>query len=54
MTGLAYHLVYPPAALDRPPVVAFRTWIIAEARAQEIIEDQTIRSAQRPTLKAVR
>ena len=54
MTGLAYHLVYPPTALDRPPVVAFRAWIIAEARAQQVIEDQTIRSAQRPTLKAVR
>lgn len=54
MTGLAYHLVYPPAALDRPPVVAFRTWIIAEARASQAIEDQAVKAAQRPTLKAVR
>lgn len=34
MTGLAYHLVYPPAALDRPPVAAFRAWIVAQARTQ--------------------
>jgi len=54
MTGLAYHLVYPPAALDRPPVVAFRSWIIAEARTSQVVEDQPIRPSQRPTLKAVR
>ncbi|NVD37513.1 transcriptional regulator GcvA [Ensifer sp. HO-A22] len=38
MTGLAYHLVYPPAALDRPPVAAFRAWIVAQARTQTFDE----------------
>lgn len=36
MTGLAYHLVYPPSALDRPSVVAFRDWILEQARAQSL------------------
>ncbi|WP_312360404.1 transcriptional regulator GcvA [Ensifer sp.] len=36
MTGLAYHLVYPPAALDRPSVVAFRAWILEQARARSL------------------
>ncbi len=31
-TDLAYHLVYPPTALERPAVAAFRTWILDEAR----------------------
>ncbi|MNW01647.1 Glycine cleavage system transcriptional activator [compost metagenome] len=31
-TDLAYHLVYPPSALDRPAVTAFRAWIVAQAR----------------------
>jgi LysR family transcriptional regulator, glycine cleavage system transcriptional activator len=31
-SALAYHLVYPPAARDRPALAAFRDWIIAEAR----------------------
>lgn len=54
MTGLAYHLVYPPAALDRPPVAAFRSWIIAEARTSQAVEDQAVKAARRPPLKAVR
>ncbi|WP_457582082.1 transcriptional regulator GcvA [Ensifer canadensis] len=32
-TDLAYHLVYPPSALDRPAVKAFRTWIVEQARS---------------------
>ncbi|WP_457586753.1 transcriptional regulator GcvA [Ensifer canadensis] len=31
-TDLAYHLVYPPSALDRPAVASFRAWIIEQAR----------------------
>jgi DNA-binding transcriptional LysR family regulator len=31
-TGKAFHLVYPAAAADRPKVVAFREWTVAEAR----------------------
>lgn len=31
-TSLAYHLVYPPAALDRPVVAAFRAWLLAQAQ----------------------
>ncbi len=54
MTGLAYHLVYPPAALDRPPVVAFRSWIIAEARAQQVIEDPAAGIPHKLTAKAQR
>lgn len=49
MTGLAYHLVYPPTALDRPAVAAFRAWIVAEARAQQALEAQTIKMLQRLT-----
>lgn len=32
-TGLAYYIVYPPGALDRPAVTALRQWLIDEARA---------------------
>lgn len=32
-TGLAYYIVYPPGALDRPAVAAFRQWVTEEARA---------------------
>ncbi|MFS8111309.1 transcriptional regulator GcvA [Rhizobium jaguaris] len=28
---LAYHLVYPPTALERPAVAAFRAWLLSEA-----------------------
>lgn len=27
---LAYHLVYPPAALERPSIAAFRAWLLSE------------------------
>jgi LysR family transcriptional regulator, glycine cleavage system transcriptional activator len=30
--GFAYYVVYPPRALKRPNVKAFRDWLIAEAR----------------------
>ncbi len=30
-SDLHYHLIYPPAVLERPEVGAFRDWIIAEA-----------------------
>jgi LysR family glycine cleavage system transcriptional activator len=30
--GFCYHLVYPPTALDRPLVKAFRDWVLLEAR----------------------
>jgi LysR family glycine cleavage system transcriptional activator len=30
--GFAYYLVYPPRALQRPSVKAFRDWLVAEAR----------------------
>jgi LysR family transcriptional regulator, glycine cleavage system transcriptional activator len=30
--GFAYYVVYPPSALKRPNVKAFRDWLIAEAR----------------------
>ncbi|MGQ9365342.1 transcriptional regulator GcvA [Azospirillum sp. ST 5-10] len=32
-SDLAYHLVYPPGALDREPVAVFRDWLLAEAAA---------------------
>lgn len=32
-TGLAYYIVYPPGALDRPAVTALRQWLTQEARA---------------------
>lgn len=32
-TGLAYYIVYPPGALDRPAVTALRLWLTEEARA---------------------
>jgi LysR family transcriptional regulator, glycine cleavage system transcriptional activator len=32
--GFAYYLVYPPRALKRPIVKAFRDWLIAEARSR--------------------
>lgn len=32
-TGLAYYIVYPPGALDRPAVAALRQWLTEEARA---------------------
>ncbi|HEV7310175.1 transcriptional regulator GcvA [Ensifer sp.] len=53
MTGLAYHLVYPPAALDRPPVTAFRAWIIEEARAEQGAESAPPPRPPRTILKAV-
>ncbi|MEI2300713.1 transcriptional regulator GcvA [Ensifer sp. MJa1] len=53
MTGLAYHLVYPPAALDRPPVTAFRAWIIEEARGEQDFAASTEIGAGRPMLKVV-
>ncbi len=31
-TAFAYHLVYPPGALERPEARAFRDWLVAEAR----------------------
>ena len=31
----AYYVVYPPGALDRPKVRAFRDWLLEEARAGE-------------------
>lgn len=34
-SDIAYHLVYPATALDRPHVAAFRTWIFAEAGRHE-------------------
>ncbi|ANK71151.1 MULTISPECIES: transcriptional regulator GcvA [Ensifer] len=54
MTGLAYHLVYPPAALDRPPVTAFRAWIIEQARAEQGVGNAVTKRPPRPALKAVR
>jgi LysR family glycine cleavage system transcriptional activator len=54
MTGLAYHLVYPPAALDRPPVTAFRAWIIEQARAEQGVGDAATKRPPRLALKAVR
>ncbi|HEV7318027.1 MAG TPA: transcriptional regulator GcvA [Ensifer sp.] len=53
MTGLAYHLVYPPAALDRPPVTAFRAWIIEQARVEQGGGDAASLHSPRPALKAV-
>jgi LysR family transcriptional regulator, glycine cleavage system transcriptional activator len=32
--GFAYYVVYPPSALKRPDVKAFRDWLIAEARSR--------------------
>ncbi|MCR6500730.1 transcriptional regulator GcvA [Shinella sp. CPCC 101442] len=32
-TGLAYYIVYPPGALDRPAVSSLRQWLTEEARA---------------------
>ena len=32
-TGLAYYIIYPPGALDRPAVAALRQWLTEEARA---------------------
>lgn len=32
--GFAYYVVYPPRALKRPAVKAFRDWLIAEARSR--------------------
>ena len=32
-TELAYYVVYPPGALDRPAVAALRQWLTEEARA---------------------
>ncbi|MBD9555082.1 MULTISPECIES: transcriptional regulator GcvA [Ensifer] len=54
MTGLAYHLVYPPAALDRPPVTAFRAWIIEQARAEQGVGNAATKRPPQPALKAVR
>lgn len=30
--GFAYYAVYPPRAMKRPNVKAFRDWLLAEAR----------------------
>ncbi|MCW5773457.1 MAG: transcriptional regulator GcvA [Rhodospirillaceae bacterium] len=30
-TGKSFHLVFPPAAANRPKVAAFRDWVLAEA-----------------------
>lgn len=32
LEAFAYYLIYPPSALDRPKVTAFRRWILAAAR----------------------
>jgi LysR family glycine cleavage system transcriptional activator len=32
--GFAYYVVYPPSALKRPNVKAFRDWLIAEVRSR--------------------
>jgi LysR family transcriptional regulator, glycine cleavage system transcriptional activator len=32
----SYWLVYPPAALDRPNVAAFRTWLLSEAKQYQV------------------
>jgi LysR family glycine cleavage system transcriptional activator len=32
--GFAYYVVYPPRALQRPNVKAFRDWLVAEARSR--------------------
>ena len=32
--GFAYYVVYPPSALKRPNVKAFRDWLVAEARSR--------------------
>src|SRR5438045_1031212 len=32
--GFAYYLVYPPRAVQRPSVKAFRDWLMAEARSR--------------------
>jgi LysR family glycine cleavage system transcriptional activator len=37
---LAYYLVYPSATADRPKIVAFRNWILAEARADPNVLDR--------------
>ncbi|MCZ6472787.1 MAG: hypothetical protein O6934_05045, partial [SAR324 cluster bacterium] len=36
----AYFLVCPEATVDRPKIVAFREWILAEARAELTEEGQ--------------
>lgn len=32
-SAFAYYLVFPPEAMDRPAVVAFRSWLLAESGA---------------------
>jgi LysR family transcriptional regulator, glycine cleavage system transcriptional activator len=32
--GFVYYMVYPPRALKRPNVKAFRDWLMAEARSR--------------------
>jgi LysR family glycine cleavage system transcriptional activator len=38
--GFAYYVVYPPRALTRPSVKAFRDWLLAEALKAQIEPDQ--------------
>ena len=33
---MAYYVVYPPRALERPKVRAFRDWLLAEAKGAEV------------------
>ena len=39
--GLAYHLVYPPRALQRHKVKAFRDWLLAEVAGEEAGQPQS-------------
>lgn len=36
-SGYAYYLVCPEATADRPPVAAFRDWLLAEARSEDAV-----------------
>jgi LysR family glycine cleavage system transcriptional activator len=38
---LAYYLVCPEATADQPKIAAFRSWLLAESRAQAAAEDGT-------------
>ena len=35
--GFAYYVVYPPRALQRPSVKAFRDWLMAEVRDPQVV-----------------
>ncbi|MEM7403719.1 MAG: transcriptional regulator GcvA [Pseudomonadota bacterium] len=35
LDDLAYFIVYPPGALEQPKVLAFRNWLLAEARQRD-------------------